>query len=228
MKHPQDYSGARGCLAVLPRVRQRLEVALGKLGELYPAAQYPPVTILIGRDATAGTVGASGVLVGLETVYRANWADPNSVEDRLVHVIAHEYVHIQQRLGLTFDSNPKTTLLLASELEGGAEFIDELISGSIANTQLLTWTKGREKDIDTDFVRHEDQTDLSKWLESHGKGAGTPQDPAYLGYWVGYRIVKSYYQNAADKRTAVRDILQVRDAKAFLARSGWYPGIQLK
>ena len=48
------------------------------------------------------------------------------------------------------------------------------------------------------------------------------------GYWVGYRIVKSYYQHAQDKRTALRDIVQVKDAKALLAQSGWYPGILLQ
>jgi hypothetical protein len=39
--------------------------------------------------------------------------------------------------------------------------------------------------------------------------------------------VKSYYLHAADKRAALRDIIQVRDAKAFLAKSGWFPGILL-
>jgi hypothetical protein len=49
-----------------------------------------------------------------------------------------------------------------------------------------------------------------------------------LGYWVGYRIVKSYYQHANDKRRALRENLQMTDPKAFLAKSGWYPGIQIE
>jgi hypothetical protein len=44
---------------------------------------------------------------------------------------------------------------------------------------------------------------------------------------VGYRIVKSYYEHAANKRQAFREILQMSDAKAFLAKSGWYPGMEL-
>jgi hypothetical protein len=32
------------------------------------------------------------------------------------------------------------------------------------------------------------------------------------------------YQHAADKRQAIRDILEMSDPKAFLARSGWRPG----
>jgi len=46
-----------------------------------------------------------------------------------------------------------------------------------------------------------------------------------LGYWVGYRIAKAYYQRAADKQQAVREILEMSDPKAFLAKSGWRPGM---
>ena len=54
---------------------------------------------------------------------------------------------------------------------------------------------------------------------------GAPTD---LGYWVGYRITKAYYQHTSDKRQALREILGMTDPKAFLARSGWYPGIRLR
>jgi hypothetical protein len=56
----------------------------------------------------------------------------------------------------------------------------------------------------------------------------TPEKPDDLGYWVGYRIVKSYHLHAADKRQAIREILQMTDPNAFLAKSGWYPGIRLQ
>jgi hypothetical protein len=62
--------------------------------------------------------------------------------------------------------------------------------------------------------------DLSAWLHN-----GTLTKPGDLGYWIGYRIAKSYYQHAADKRRAVREILERADAKAFLAGSQWHPGI---
>jgi uncharacterized protein YjaZ len=83
-------------------------------------------------------------------------------------------------------------------------------------------TKGREKEIETAFVADVGKKDLSKWLYN-----STPEKPADLGYWVGYRIVKSYYQRASDKHQAIREILQMTDPKAFLAKSGWYPGIPL-
>ena len=43
-----------------------------------------------------------------------------------------------------------------------------------------------------------------------------------IGYWVGYRIVKAYYQRAADKQQRhCAKILELSDPKAFLAKSGW-------
>jgi hypothetical protein len=227
-KHRQDYAGARTSVAALPAVRKRLTVALRKLRELYPEAKYTPITILIGRDATVGITSETGVQIDLESMYRINVMGPR-IEDRLVHTIAHEFGHVQQPTGVTFDTDPQTTVLLASELEGGAEFIAELISGSVANTQLLLWTKGHEREIETRFRADEDKRDMSAWLYNHGPG--TPEKPGDLGYWVGYRITKAYYQNAADKRAALRDIIQVQDipqAKALLAKSGWYPGIVLR
>jgi len=41
------------------------------------------------------------------------------------------------------------------------------------------------------------------------------------------RIVRAYYQHAPDKRRAIREILEMNDPHAFLARSGWRPGMHL-
>ncbi len=69
----------------------------------------------------------------------------------------------------------------------------------------------------------QDKRDLSDRLFN-----ATLERPGDLGYWVGSRVVKFYYQHATDKRSAFRTILEVSDPKAFLAKSGWYPGIQLR
>jgi hypothetical protein len=218
-EHPEIYSDAKRCMDVLPRVRQRLQAALLKLGRLYPEARFPPVTIAVGRGKPVAIGGPdSGVEVGLEALCATNWLNPN-VEERFVHVIAHEYVHVQQSPVLAKDEHP--TVLELSLIEGVGEFIGELISGDVAYSQFKASTEGHEKEIETAFVSDEDQTDLSKWFNSTREKAGD------LGYWVGYRIVKSYYRHAADKRQAFREILEMTDPKAFLAKSGWYPGIQL-
>jgi hypothetical protein len=83
-------------MAALPRVRQRVEVALRKLGRLYPKAAFPPVTIAVGRGKPMGTTSAdTGVLIGIEMLCAVKW-DNLDAEERFVRVIVHEYIHIQR------------------------------------------------------------------------------------------------------------------------------------
>ena len=222
-KRPEMYVEARQCAAVMPTVKARLTGALTKLGELYPRANLPPVTLAIGRTKPVGTANATaGVMIGLEALCALDFLNPD-IEDRFVSVIAHEYVHVQQPAAQI--EEPDATVLEASLIEGGAEFVAELIGGSVGYSHLAAATKGREKALETEFVAEQDETAMgSDWLYN---GMGTPERPGDLGYWVGYRIAKAHYVNAEDKKAALKDIIEVRDAKALLARSGWYPGIPL-
>jgi predicted Zn-dependent protease DUF2268 len=217
-KHPELYVKARGCTAVLPRVRERVEVALGNLVRLYPQAKTPPVTIAVGRGKPVG-VGSpvTGLQIGLEALCSAEWMNPN-VEDRFVHVIAHEYAHVQQVRELVDDEHP--TVLERSLIEGAAEFVAELTSGKTGFAHFDALTQGREHEIETTFVADVDQTDLSRWVDNSTMEKGND-----LGYWVGYRICKAYYQRASDKQQALREILELTDPHAFLAKSGWRPAM---
>ena len=219
-KHPELYVKARDCTAVLPRVRARVEVSLLNLVRLYPQAQTPPVTIAVGRGKPVG-VGSpvTGLQIGLEALCSAEWMNPN-VEDRFVHVIAHEYAHVQQVRELVDDEHP--TVLERSLIEGAAEFVAALTSGKTGYAHFDALTKGREREIETAFVADVDQTELSRWVDNSTMEKGND-----LGYWVGYRICKAYYQRATDKRQALREILELSDPHAFLAKSGWQPGMTL-
>lgn len=217
-KQPDIYANARRCMDVLPRVRTRLEAALGTLVRLYPEARLPAVTIAVGRGRPVG-VGSpiTGLQIGLEALCAVDWMNPN-LEDRFVHVIAHEYAHVQQNPALA--EKTQLTVLERSLVEGAAELVAELTSGNVAYSFFGPVTSGREKAIETAFAADVDKTDLSQWLDN-----STLEKPGDLGYWVGYRIARSYYQRTSDKRAALRDILTMSDAKAFLAKSGWSPGI---
>lgn len=219
-KRPEIYSKARDCADTLPRVRERLAVVMRKLGDLYPEARFPPITIAVGRGKPVGVGGRdTGVQIGLEALCATDWINPD-VEDRFVGVIAHEYVHVQQ--AVAFSEGENVTVLAASLEEGAAEFVTELTTGSIAYSYMSGLIAGREREIETAFAADVDKTELSDWLYN-----STPEQPADLGYWVGYRIVKSYYQHAADKRQALHDILNMTNPKEFLAKSGWQPGAAL-
>jgi hypothetical protein len=215
-QQPELYAGARRCAAVLPRARTRLAAVLRRLRDLYPAAQLPPVTVVIGRGRPIG-VGSpvTGLQIGLEALCGVTYSDADP-EDRFVHIVAHEYVHAQQPRELVDDENP--TVLEGSLVEGAAEFVGELISGGVSYARQGASLQGRAAEIDHRFLADVDKRDLSDWLYN-----GSMQQAGDVGYWVGYRIVKAYYDRAQDKRIAVRDIIEMRDPGTFLANSGWRP-----
>jgi len=217
-KSPQDFRNARRCVPMLPAARDQLRQVFSALTKLDPRATFPPVTIVIGRNNTGGTTTANGVTIGLEVICRSNWLTPD-ITQRLVHLIAHEYVHVQQPAAQVAPP-ANASVLFASLVEGGAEFIGELTSGEVLNVHLKRWTQDKACRIERDFQTHAMDTDMSHWLYN---GPGTPEAPGDLGYWVGYRIARAYYAQASDKPRAIQDILNVNNdnAASFLERSGW-------
>jgi len=222
---PAIYENARECLEVLPNVKRRLAESLATLSRLYPEASFPPVAIVVGRGRPVGIVDASGVTIGLEALCAADFMNPDP-EDRFVHVVAHEYAHIQQAAAKEppEPGDPEATVLRMSLVEGAAEFVAELISGGVGNAGHAGWTRGREAEIESAFVKDMDKTDLGAWIFNYTDGSDEPYD---LGYWVGYRIVKAYYQGSDDKRAALARIFGMEDPKAFLRESGWRPGMEI-
>lgn len=216
---PQLFQDARGCADKLGRIRPRLVAATDRLAALYPQAKFPPITIAIGRGTTAGTANAKGLYIGLETLCMAKFIEADD-EDRFVHLIAHEYVHVQQPLAQS--ESEDETVLHAALVEGAAEFVAERMTGSVAYPLLHQWAAGREEELETAFLAEKDGKAIgSRWLYNQ---RGTGDWPGDLGYWAGYRVAKSYYDRAPDKAAAIKAIIEMRDPAAFLAESGWTPG----
>jgi Predicted Zn-dependent protease (DUF2268) len=212
-EQPKLYEQARSCRALLPGVDRRVRAAYLAFQQVLPEAKLPDTTILIGRGNSGGTSRSSGVLIGLEVVCHPEMSKDGG-SAILAHLVAHELGHTQQAY---FSGD---TLLANTLNEGVAEFIGELISGQVSNPQHAAQVTGREGDIERAFVRDMRGTDRSRWLYNR---PGTPQWPSDLGYWVGYRIAKSYFDRATDKRAAVREMLAATDAESFVKASGWTP-----
>ncbi len=201
-----------------------------RMRQLYAQAVTPRVTFVIGRFSTGGTVVSDGIIIGLE-FYSSDAATPLDELSRfaranvkpasaLTAIIAHENVHVQQgRFGLLQRS--ARTVLEISLLEGGADFLGELVSGAHINQHIHAWALQREATIWQAFKSDMNSTDLTRWL--YNQQASTPDWPGDLGYFVGYRIAKAYYDRAADKAAAIRDIIETRDATVFLESSGYGP-----
>ena len=175
--------------------------------------------MLVGRGNSGGVTTEAGVVIGLEALCNADWMQPD-VGDRFVHLIAHEYVHVQQPGARSEVEQP--TLLYQTLLEGGAEYVGELISGQTANAHLHRWAQGRECALERAFVQDSRGTDLSQWLYN---GPGDDARRGDLGYWIGYRIARDYVSRAPDRSKAIAELLDVRPAtaNALLEASGWRP-----
>ena len=205
------------------RVKSAIKAAFDKMRQLYPEATYPDVYFVVGRLATGGTTFGDHLLIGTEIYGRdpstpigelSDWEKGVTGQaDQLPVIVAHEYAHTLQ--GAREGSG---TLLRAALGEGSADFIAELIAGAHILNPAYEYGDAHVPELWSEFKVAMDSTDMSKWLYN---GSASKDRPADLGYWIGYRIAKAYYDKASDKTAAVRDILLFRDAKDFLSKSGF-------
>jgi hypothetical protein len=203
--HRATYDSVRAANLDVSRAEPAIRAAFRKLKELYPAAVFPDVYFVIGRFNSGGTSSDHGLLIGAE-MYR----DPA----RLPSIVSHELIHYQQH----FEARK---LLEHAFMEGTADFIGEMISGSQINNAAHRYGMAHEGELWAEFKQHFDDTDYFPWMY------GTPSDgkPNDLGYFIGYRIAQAYYDRASDKQQAIREIITARNGnvRELLAMSGYAP-----
>lgn len=197
----------------------QIEEAFRNLKAIYPDAKLPPVYFVIGAMNSGGTTSDNEILIAAEMYGLTDQSPADELTkwhksvlkpvEHIPYIVAHELVHIQQ-------SNNGPTLLDACLKEGSADFIAELISGKHINGHVHEFADPREKELWSEFkqIMHGNKKD--GWLYSP-----SPERPNDLGYWMGYKITKSYYDQATDKTDAVEKILRMRDAAKFLDASGY-------
>ncbi|MEZ4587481.1 MAG: DUF2268 domain-containing putative Zn-dependent protease [Gemmatimonadales bacterium] len=226
---PRYLSAARPALSALETEVEGVRRHYRAMAALYPEAVFPTVTLVVGRFSTAGTIGPDGIVIGAEffgagpgvpTDELAEFQAANAREPgEMLVVVAHEHVHVLQaeRGGLLGNAR---TLLEQALLEGSADFVAELVTGENLNAGLFEYGLTHEAALWAEFQSAMSGTDVSGWL--YNQGAVRPDDrPGDLGYFVGYRIVEAYYRRAADRRRALREIIEVDDATALLTASGY-------
>ncbi|RYU79763.1 TPR end-of-group domain-containing protein [Hymenobacter persicinus] len=218
---PEFYRAIRPNTLQIASLTKQIRGGFIRLKELYPAARFPNVYFVIGRFTSAGTASGNGMLIGADQMSASPstprgelnlWARNNlgNLQD-LPAVVAHEHIHALQK--------PTTdlTLLRGAINEGMADFLAELTSGQNPNRRLQTYGLGHEKQIWADFSREMTGTNWDNWI-ANGRQE-TADKPADLGYFVGYQICRAYYNEVADKKQAVYDMLNLADYPGFLKRS---------
>ncbi len=199
-----DYEKIRGNTLRIKEKEKQCRSAFYALKYWYPEAKYPPVYFVIGAYNSGGTFNEGGLFIGAE-----KQTDINNIP----FTVAHELIHFQQK---NWMKNP--TLLQQSIIEGSADFIGELISGENLNKDANDYGNRNEERLCKEFVMRMDSSNYIDWMYGVSGKDDRPND---LGYWMGYKITEQYFKKSADKKQAIREILDIKDYKEFLQKSGY-------
>ena len=240
-KLPRFYASVRPLILRVREMEKRMRKSFRRFKQIYSDALFPDVYFVIGVANTGGTASENGLLIGTELygltdkTPRDEFIElfrnfkPNAKDERELRllaakytdvalkpiegipaIVAHESCHFNQKY-------PALDTLLAKALqEGACDFIGEKISGELMNPAQKTYGEKHEAELWREFQAEMNGKNEKNWMYNALTVKTRPPD---LGYFIGYKISRSFYKNARDKRQAIRDILQIKDFPAFLQQS---------
>jgi len=215
---PERYALLPGFLDNIATTEQIYRDLMQDVSKVLPDAMYPPTYLLVGANRGIGQASGVGQLV---TVTR-------SVNDlkKLQKIMVHELAHFQQAMAMGLQKytslyGTPDNLLGMCLREGGAEFVTSLVLGDITQTGALEFIEKDEVLVKSKFLEdlETDTQNREYWLWAW---AGQKEYPKLLGYAMGYKINRVYYDQAQDKEAALQDILRMDDAEAFVSASGYF------
>ena len=223
-QYPGYYASLRESTAQIASLEPQVREGMRRMKALYPEALFPDVYALIGRLNSGGTLSERALLIGAEMhaitpetqIEELPLGLQKAVKplSGLPHTVAHELVHfLQNQTGV-----PRSkTLLYHSLREGIAEFVAELASPAPEPPHYRTWGDAHERQVWERFRAAMHGTETSGWIANLGRA--TEDWPADLGYYMGFQIARAYYEQAADKQQAVRDLIRLEDPERILKAS---------
>jgi hypothetical protein len=215
---PSVYADLDGLADAILAQEQVLRSAFRRLQEIFPDAVFPPIWFVAGHHGPGGLTRPEGVLIAAERFA----ARPRDIVPLVLHELAHfqqavvQGIEVYQRI-----YGPDRTLLALALREGSAELIAELTTGRHINPAAESYGSANEAELWSKFRAVMQGGDTGEWMFVQPSNAQWPPD---LGYWIGYRIAKSYYEQAEDKEQAIRHILGLTDFNAFLQASRYTGG----
>lgn len=210
---PNAYADLDGLADAVLAQEPAFRSAFQELREIFPDAVFPPVWFVVGHHGAGGLTRPEGVLIAAERFV----AEPEA----MVPLVLHELAHFQQVMVQGVEVyrsiyGPDQTLLALALREGSAELIAELTAGRHINPAAEAYGSENEEELWSLFREVMHGSDTGEWMFVRPANAEWPPD---LGYWIGYRIAKSYYEQAENKEQAIRRILGLTDFTEFLQES---------
>jgi hypothetical protein len=230
-RYPKFYGSVKKNTLEIKKVAPELKQVFENFQKIYPNFQAFTVCFAIGLGGSGGTTGNGFVLIGSEVSVATKETDlselnsafakvlsrePDIIQN-IKNIVSHECVHTQQAK-MADQATEKCSLLRYVIREGASDFIGELIVGSQINGVAHEYGNAHEQEIWDEFQKEMCSSSLSNWLYNYSTAKDKPAD---LGYYIGYRIAKTYYENTSDKKQAVADILEMTNPVEFLEKSGY-------
>jgi hypothetical protein len=210
--YPKFWQSLRQNSLNIKTLYAQIETDIEKLKKLYPSLQPSVIYFLTGAFRTGGTILKNRVLIGCElslgdatTVidefpgYRQNFYKENKPKENIALLCTHEYIHTQQK-------EPVDNLLSYCIYEGVAEFISCLATGKKSNTPAIYFGKANQQKVVNKFLEDMYFGNTFSWLWGENDNELKIRD---LGYYIGYEICERYYNLAADKAKAVKDLIEL-------------------
>ena len=232
-RYPKFWTSVRAGTLALKQRGEEFAPGIARFRALYPALRPAEIYFTIGCLRSSGTTLDDKVLIGAELAGGDARTDVSELPERMSRSLAtyfrsepgkqlvllnvHEYVHTQQK-------GPGPHLLAQAMYEGAADFVAERITGQVPAMPYMAYGPSNEATLKRDFQARMHDSDWSGWLYN---GPGNAYGVGDLGYYMGYAIMRDYYQRTPDKSRALAEIIELdyRDGaavEAFLARSGFY------
>jgi hypothetical protein len=224
-RYPKFYASVRPYTLEVDKQKPAILKYLAHYREIYPEAHFPTVYFVIGRLTSGGTVSDRGLLIGTEVYSLGEGVDASEVSpsfrkamgtaDRIPFIVMHELTHTQAARGEIGKVPP---MLAQCVGEGAADFMTDLVANSSINAHTKEWADPRRDELFQRFASDMKATpkDASKWIYNYSR---VTDEPADLGYWIGAEICHSYYERAADKAKAVRDVITLKNVQAIVEGS---------
>ena len=227
--YPKFWRSIRPNTITVKSFAPAIEKSILEFKRLYPGLKDAKMYFTVGGLRSGGTTMNDMVLIGSEIAtgnpstdvseFPNKWLEgvfKHQKIDNLVALNIHEYVHTQQK------GNSKY-LLGQSIQEGSCDFITELVIGNPLQNNYIVYGREHEPELKEHFKREMFTNFYNNWLYN-GSSAKTVAD---LGYFMGYSICKTYYQQASDKQLAIKEIIELNysDTLAvenFLNKSKYY------
>jgi Predicted Zn-dependent protease (DUF2268) len=200
-----------------------IETGIKQLKQLYPELKQASIYFTIGALRTNGTTIDSTVLIGTELAFADAQTVTAEFPKNLSHLKSyfatnpinnvsflnvHEFVHTQQK-------NHDYILLYRSVYEGIAEFVAVKATGEVSTAPAIAFGKLNNDRIRAKFSKALFSAyAINYWLYNNTNNEFKMRD---LGYYVGYAICEKYYEQAKDKRKAIKDMIELDygNEKAF-------------